>query len=272
MQGIKPRRIIKMRILSGLLISIFFYSVSLAQPDVSLWHTQKSEHFIVYFQDAPAGYIEKLISKAEDYYRSITEELGFTRFEGFWTWDKRAKIYLFANMREYQKSTDQPEWSGGKVNVVSREIVTYVDMQEFFDIILPHELGHIVFREFIGYKRRLPLWLDEGVVSFLEKSYKKERLEAASFLVRTKAFIPLEKLEEMRSGDIKTPGIFYAESASIIEFLVRTYGKDMFVDFCRKLKQLREDQSWEVALRDVYRFKNFSEMNDAWVKFLYTGE
>jgi len=234
----------------------------------SLWNTKKSEHFIVYFQDSSLSYIEELINKVESYYTSITEELGFTRFQGFWTWDNRAKIYLFKNASEYQKATNQPRWSGAQANVVTREICTYKGMEDFFNRILPHELGHIIFREFVGFKRNLPLWLDEGVVSYLEKDQKKERLAMAKILVNTAIFMPLDELGKIHRYNMLVPDFFYAEATSVVDFLIATYGKERFLEFCRRLRDLRDDQNWEIALFEIYDFKNISDVNEKWTAFL----
>jgi hypothetical protein len=250
------------------LASILLAGTSYAQLNVSLPKVQKSTHCIIYYQDAPLGYVDNFISKAEYYYNSITEELGFTRFEGFWTWDKRVKIYLFKDRGNYQKMTNQPAWSGGEVNVLTREISTYINMEDFFEVILPHEMGHIIFREFIGYQRKLPLWLDEGIASFLEKRQKQERLRIAKGIVNSNVFLDLAELGKIKRNAIFMPDIFYAEAASIIEFLVKVYGKDKFTDFCQRLKQLRDDQDWKIALYEAYNFQNLSEMNEKWEEFL----
>lgn len=257
-----------MKIIKGLIILFFLSGICHAEISTSLWNTQKSQHFIVYYQEAPLEYIDELISRAEDYYQSITEELGFTRFQDFWTWDKRAKIHLFKDKEAYLKTTNQPSWSAANVHILKREIYTYINMEDFFEIILPHELGHIIFREFIGYKRKLPLWLDEGVVSYLEKKKREERLMMARAMVKTAFFMSLEELEKVEKGSIIMPQVFYAESASIIEFFIKAYARDKFVDFCRRLRELRDDQNWSVALFEVYKFKSLSEMNGKWQEFL----
>ena len=61
------------------------------------------------------------------------------------------------------------------------------------------------------------------------------------------------------------PGVFYAEAASVIEFLLQKYGKEKFVDYCRKL---RDNKNWELSLKEVYKFEDLSEMNEKWLEFL----
>lgn len=236
-----------------------------AQPAQGSWEVEKSDHFIVYFRGAPPRYLDQLIARAERHYDQITAQLGFTRFDGFWTWDERAKIYLYPDRDEYQRMTHQPGWSEAGANVLEREIHTYVEMEGFLEMALPHELGHIIFREFIGSGRALPLWLDEGIACFLEEGRKSDRLTAAKALVSSERFIPLERLCRLGRDQLDEPEVFYAEAASLIEFLFRRHGQERFVDYCRRL---RDRQDWQDALKRVYGFGSLSEMNEEWVAFL----
>jgi len=251
-----------------LFLSATAYSqLELEAPD---WDVKKSDHFILYSKNASPGYINETIEKAEGFYETITDRLGFTRFDNFWTWDKRVKIYLFKDMDEYQKKSKQPSWSSAGVNIYKREIVTYINMSDFFESALPHELGHIIFREFVGYEKKLPLFLDEGVASYLEDNERGDKLIVAKALAAAKAnvFMDLKKLSEAKKGDIGIPAVFYSESASVIDFLIDVYGKEKFVLFCKELRQMEQGRNWFTALKDVYYFQDLSQMNDAWMEFL----
>lgn len=233
------------------------------------WNVRNGNHFIVYYKDASPAYIDELLTNAERYYDVINEELGFTRYENFWTWENRVKIYLFDDRLSYQIIANQPSWSGAAVDIDSRRIFTFTNQCDFFITILPHEIGHLIFREFIGHKRRIPQWLSEGVACYLERERSSERLVMAGNALGAGEFIGLGDLEKQGTLHVSAkPDIFYAESASLIEFLVRTYGRDNFIGFCRKLRDLRADQNWESAFKDVYKFKRFSDLNEHWVKFL----
>jgi len=239
-----------------------------AQINTSLWGVEKSEYFIVYYQDSPLEQIKKIISVSEKYYRDTAEELGFARYENFWTWEKRARIYVFKDAKEYSRVSGQPKWSAAGVNVYKREIQLYPDMEFLYDTILPHEIGHIVFREFVGFNKTLPLWLDEGIACYLERKQRRERFVIAQIMVKSSNPLTIMELSKTKREAIVMPGVFYAASASIIEFLLRAYGKDKFFDFCQRLSQLRPDQTWMVALEDTYHIESLEEMNCKWSKFM----
>lgn len=250
-------------------LSAFILSSSTSAGVVSsFWNTEKSDHFVIYYQSTDHRYISDVLQSAENYYHTITQELGFTRFENFWTWEDRAKIYLFKDREEYQKKGGQGQWSEAHADVVKREIRCYVTQENFFEDVLPHELGHLIFREFIGYKRKIPLWLEEGVAIYLERKYRQERLLLAKMVVNSTYFIPLKELEMIEDSRTTLAVIFYAESASIIEFLLIQYGNGLFVEFCRRLRDLRVDQNWTTAFKQAYSFSSLAEMEVSWKEFL----
>lgn len=253
-------------LLSGIIFFLLTTSC-FAQVSTSFWTVKKSDHFVVYFRDAPAGYVEDLIKEAEDCYNSITTKLGFTRFEDFWTWENRCKIYLYPTREDYQRATGRPGWSGATVDITTRTINTYLFEKDFLQIVLPHEMGHLVFREFVGYKTTLPLWLDEGIAILQERQNQQDRLSLVQGLVFSGLHIPLEKLIEIDKDNLVFAQVFYAESFSVVNFLLQKYGTDKFIDFCR---YLRDKKDWKKGLRAVYGFKDISQMNDEWIEFLLT--
>lgn len=230
----------------------------------SFWQTKKSQHFIVYYQDAPDDYVGSLIYKAEDYYNDIVEDLGYRRFD-FWTWDNRVKIYLFDNSADYLKDTGRQEWSGAMVHIKKHIIKTFINQEDFFESILPHEMTHIIFREFVGIKAALPLWLDEGVACSQEKTRLNQRLQFAKNLIKSNIYIPLNKLSEIKDYTLVAPEIFYAQSASLVVYLFEKYGPGNFLDFSRRLK---ENEPWKEALKDTYRFSDLTDMEKKWKAFI----
>ena len=245
-------------------VLFLFPRVICAEVDSSFWQTEKSQHFIIYYQEDTTGFVKELINQAEKYYNSIVDELGFRRFD-FWSWDNRAKIYLYKDNSSYLKDTQRAAWSGAMVSIKTRTIKTYIGQNNFFDSILPHEMTHIIFREFIGDRKDLPLWLDEGVACSQEKTSLANRLGIAKNIINQNSYLKFENLFEIRDSTLIVPYTFYAESASIIVFLIEEYGSDKFLDFCRKL---RDAEPWKQSLLGVYHFFNFEEMEQGWKNYI----
>lgn len=213
---------------------------------------EKSTHFVVYYDKAVSeDFVRTVINNAERYYDELTEKLGLVRYD-YWTWDKRAKIYLYPDQETYMKETSQPSWSGGMAVYNEKTIWTFPREAGFFDSLLPHEIGHIILREAIG-SRNVPLWFDEGIASFLEpaKRYGAENMVLEA--MRAKKFIPLTDLTALNGSDLQSQKIdvrlFYAESVCVINFLIDKFG----VDKCGYLfRKIREGMDLDSALAYAY--------------------
>lgn len=261
-------KIIRMRqnaIRAVIAISCFLFCAQVwAQADE--WDAKKSKHFIVYHQGVPQEYVSKVARRAEHYYKSITDYLGLMRFD-FWTWEERCKIYLYPSQKGYLKSFGATPWSRGGVHVIRKEIVSYVEdleKERFFESTLPHELGHIIFREVVGFDKELPLWIDEGV-AVLQEENRRRYLSAARELVEDEQYIHLKQLSKVRSYTQVSPLVLYSEAASIMEFLLERFGRGRFVDFCRLL---RDGEDWKEALLSTYKFEDLEALEAAWLDSL----
>lgn len=232
------------------------------------WQISKSTHFQVYYKKVPDDFIAKVIDRAEDYYNRIAEGLGFTRYN-FWLWDERAKIYIYEDVDEFQVNTGQPAWSAGCVSIKEKTIQTYPLASGFFDTLLPHELGHIIFREFVGFENRnIPLWLDEGVASYQEMTKRFAAKRYVRKALRENKFMPLDELTKINFALVpnkETIETFYLEAVSLVDYLILRFGSSSFSNFCRGL---RDGKKLEEALSYAYPFKNITQLNTAWVNFL----
>ncbi|MCM8796171.1 MAG: peptidase MA family metallohydrolase [Candidatus Omnitrophica bacterium] len=245
-----------------LVLSICFV---LAQDN---WHIAKSTHFIIHYKNAKGDFIEDLIERAEDYYYRIAEALGFRRYN-FWLWDNRAKIYIYNDLKEYQMATGQPSWSQGATLPKDKIIYTFVGQKGFFETILVHEMGHIIFREFVGFDNpAVPLWLDEGVASYQEKMRVKLAKEIIHKAYKENKFYSLQKLNQVNLLNIFNPefaNLFYAEAVSIVNYLIKEFGVDNFVLFCQALRDKRD---LERAISYAYPFRDIQGLDKAWQRYL----
>ncbi|MFH1888598.1 MAG: peptidase MA family metallohydrolase [Candidatus Omnitrophota bacterium] len=251
-----------------LTFAIFCLCCSFVSASGDGWSVTKSTHFIIYYKKAPQDFIDHAIQKSEYYYNKIADDLGFRRFD-FWLWDNRAKIYIHDDAKAYQAATGQPSWSAGCAIIQRKEIHTFGQAQAFFDETLPHEMGHIIFREFVGfYNPDIPTWLDEGVASYEEEELQSTAKRLVKEAIAVNTFINLETLSKMSPhsiGDTKRIALFYAEAVSIVDYLVREFGQDSFILFCQNLRDKRD---LERAIAYVYPFRNIRELDKSWQEYL----
>ena len=249
------------------LLSTFCTAQAHAKENEKDWQKYSRNHFIIYYKEAPLDFVKTVHEAAERYYKEIAKNLGFTRFES-WSWDERAKIYIYDDAEDYQMNAGTYKWSHGAASPSQKIIRTFPSAHGFFDSTLPHELGHIIFREFIGFKARVPLWLEEGVAMYQEKAKRWGADKAVKAAMENETFIPLKNLtyHRLSKADQATVQLFYAESASVVYYMITELGKQRFVRLCRKLQQ---GKIFDNALHLGYaRFKNQDDLNKSWVKYL----
>lgn len=277
------------------LITICVVALCLILPYSSLaqeWEQIAGDHFIVYYID-DEQFAKDVSNKAEVHYRRIATELGYPRYSEFWTWDNRVKIYINKDKASYLKATGMPEWSSGMADYGDKEIVSFRWSEHFTDSLLPHEMAHLIFRDFVGFTGEIPLWLDEGVAQWAEKVkrpytkamannyYEEDKLLLMEDIMKLnmKVFAKIERVyirpTRTRSGVdgvlfLSTDQListFYLQSVSVIGFLLERYGSIKFAHFCR---QLRDGDSVEDALRSAYpdNIQDIQDLDDEWREYL----
>jgi hypothetical protein len=255
------------------IVLLSYTPLSYAQPntDDEGWTQYKSDHFIVYHHPGiPAPYVRRFTRRCEKYYDKITYRLGFNRFN-FWLWDNRARLFVFGDKAGYISATSSPGWTDAAVHMESKRIATYYmpskdeEANKFNDIILPHELTHIILREFIGFDTKVPLWFDEGAASSSEKDSDKRYIRYARQIAGQGKYIPVHRLETLDHHNMD-PMIFYPLSATLVNYLLE--GRGRRADFVALCRELRDGTEFYEAMRKVYKLGSSIELNDAFVKYL----
>ncbi|MBU0634197.1 MAG: hypothetical protein KKA52_03950 [Candidatus Omnitrophica bacterium] len=270
------------------LLSFSFYFLFAAGQ----WEELKSEHFIIYFTSQNDNFAREVLRKAEEYYSTVAEDLGYVRYSNFWKWENRVKIYLYAGHDSYLKATNKPRWSHGIADYSKKEIISYVWGQGFLNALLPHELAHLIFRDFVGFKSDIPLWLDEGVAQWEEKAMRNVRKNRVVELARKNKLFSLaemmrldvrtfagESKDEINSVNFESDrqpqsvkgndvvDIYYLEAFSLVGFLVEQYDPRDFVTFCR---QLRDGKNIDDALRFAYpaSIRSVDDLEKQWKNYI----
>lgn len=278
-----------------LITTIFlFAALARAAPDPE-WQELKGEHFLVYFvQDKQ--FAKEVSDKSEGYYRSIATNLGYPRYNEFWLWEKRVKIYIYPDRQSFLNASSQPYWSEGVADYTNKRILTHAGSQSFLVLMLPHEIAHLIFRDFVGFKGDIPLWLDEGVAQWSEETKKDQMKMLVKALYKDNKLLSIDDMMKLdmrilkekntvfmrpsraRTGEMITlvlstdrlVNTYYIEAVSVINFLIEKYGSNTFASFCR---ELRDGKTTEEALRSAYPdyIHNLGELEDRWRRYLEEG-
>ncbi|MBP7216781.1 MAG: hypothetical protein KBA46_05795 [Candidatus Omnitrophica bacterium] len=279
---------------AALLCLFFLVSMFLSEQSVfaASWDQVSSDHFIIHYT-GDDRFARDVSGKAELYYERIARELGYPRYSEFWTWDKRVKIYIFPDHASFIKATNQPQWSHGLADYKNKEILSYAWSREFTESLLPHEIAHLIFRDFVGFKGEVPLWLDEGVAQWAEEPKRSQvkmvikklfnedavlsfadmmGLDIRKIDQSDKVYIRATKTKENEPGVLFLSGdnlinTYYIQAVSLVAFLIDSYGSLSFASFCR---ELREGKSLEEGLRSAYspHLKTLDEFEKKWREYV----
>ena len=260
------------RVLSFLICFLYASSYALESVAAPAWKEEKGEHFIVFYMNESAK-PKEVLRKAEFYYNRIADDLGYARHSNFWSWDKRVKIFIYADGASYRASTGQPDWSHGMASYYDKEIHSIEGTADFLDSVLPHEITHLIFRDFVGFKGEIPLWLDEGVAQWEEDQKRAEALAMMPQIVLGGYGMTVKRLMQTDIRGEKDPvrvAAFYTQAISLVDYLVRTHGTASFTVFCR---ELRDGKSLEEALRGAYpgTLSNLDDLETKWIKHVMQG-
>lgn len=257
------------------------------------WKEKSGDHFIVYYL-SDEQFAKEVVRNAEEYYRSIATDLGYPRYSDFWLWEKRVKIYLFADHQSFLKASGEPSWSHGMADYTNKRIISYAWSEQFMESLLPHEIAHLIFRDFVGFKGEVPVWLDEGVSQWAERqkqgflrSLAKRQFEDSSLLsLEYMMKLDIRRLDEHDNKVHIKPSTdkdgeptvlfmsseavinaYYLQGFSLVDFLISRYGAQSFTDFCR---QLRDGKGMDEAIRFSYShyMKNLGDLEQRWRKHL----
>ncbi|MFQ5860274.1 MAG: peptidase MA family metallohydrolase [Dehalococcoidia bacterium] len=126
--------------------------------------------------------------------------------------------------------------------------------------IASHEVTHILVHAAAGGTiARVPAWLNEGLAEYANLEPGLSRTDVLRFAIFTRRLGPLWHLVSV-PGDPTDVVIFYAQTHSVVEHLIETYGAGKM----RELFQaLQAGSSIEEALQQVYGLDQY-ELDSQW--------
>jgi len=186
-----------------------------------------------------------------------TCEEGLTRLtEDIGTYPERPiRIYIYASTTDLQEAMIFPqEWTGGAAFTTFSTIAIGIapTSLDWGKRALVHELTHLIVHQvtFSPYGQ-LPIWLDEGLAMYNEGELEPQyhtRLEKA---VQEDELISVRSLCSPFSAQREKALLSYAQSYSLVEYLLRSYGQYRMLDL---LTLLKEGATYDEALTEAYGF------------------
>ena len=212
------------------------------------WRSLTESDTTLYWYEGSDSFAAELMGVCEQGLARLAQDIG--------TYPERpVKIYIYASAGDLQAAMIFPrEWTGG-VAFTEFGIIAIGISPGHLDWgkrALVHELTHLVVHQatFSPYGG-LPTWLDEGLAMHNEGELApslEARLENA---VAEENLISVRSLCSPFSAEPEKAYLSYAESYSLVEYLLRNYGQGEMLDLLTLIKQ---GNTYDQALTEVYGF------------------
>ena len=240
-------------------------------PETPAGFTSKvTRHFVLY-EEGP-----EVSKEVEDTVENLHGDimLDLVAFSP-WTREKKVFIFYAKSQETYRRLTGRPAWSGGAASLSERRIYLYKSDEAFG--ILAHELTHMYFDSFFTPSNPSPLWLSEGVATYIQSERGKSTptwlLDNLKLLENGNGFkmADLVRIENLQGADEDNVRLWYAQSYSIARFLIKMKTGESFYLFC---KSLRDGSPTAQALYRAYGapYNRLTSLEFAWRYDLKTGQ
>jgi len=215
---------------------------------------------------------DEVAAQLNKFYKKILSELRFAAMA-----KKKPEVYVFGNYKEYVDNTSALGYNTTHTGGIAVPRTTkdparvYFFKSERLLTVLRHELTHVIFHETVeglNTRTRIPLWIDEGFAVYEEEGMRYD--ERARGAVNKNRAIPVSELVGYTAypTDRDKNTLFYAQSASLVDFLINTYGASKFLAFTRKMARGGKDASSALFSTYYPHIKDVSQLSEAWLNFL----
>jgi hypothetical protein len=170
------------------------------------------------------------------------------------TIDHPVKIWVYQTAEEMQPAIASRRGEGndntirtlGEVGASDTALVA--SDTEFLEIVR-HELAHVV----TGAATRdhlveIPVWVNEGLSTYAQNNLLPNEAQALTTAIQRNTVLPITSLGVSARGTGSVVSLFYAQSGSIVAFMIEALGEEKFGEFVAAMK----NDTTEGALQSVY--------------------
>ena len=212
------------------------------------WQSLTRGILTLFWYEGDEAFARELMDTCEEGLARLTEGIGTYP-------EKPINVYVYASANDLRGSMIFPqEWTGGVAFTYFGTIAIGISPGnlDWGKSALVHELTHLVVHQatFSPYAQ-LPIWLDEGLAMHNEgelKPYIRASLDRA---VADDLLISVRSLCSPFSADSEKAYLSYAESYSLVEYLLDNYGDEKMLAL---LTIFKEGSTYDDALTAVYGF------------------
>ena len=212
------------------------------------WRNLTEGKITLYWYEGEKSFAQEIMATAQQALERLAEDTGAYL-------EKPVKLYIYADARDLQGAMIYPqEWTGGVAFTRHGTIAIGIAPDNLYwgKRAIAHELAHLVIHQmtFNPYSD-LPNWLDEGLAMYAEGVLGPEFTVHLDRAIAENSLISVRSLSSPFSAYTEESLLAYAQSYSLVKFLITSYGQGKMLEL---LNTFRQGSSYDTALEKVYNF------------------
>jgi hypothetical protein len=221
------------------------------------WRSLTEGKVNIYWYNGNEAFARELMSAAQQALERLAEDTGASL-------EEPAELYIYASAADLQGAMVYPqEWTGGVA--FTRYSIMAIGIApsdiEWGKTTIAHELTHLVIHQMtLNPYNDLPIWLDEGLAMYNEGPPDPAFTNFLIQAIAKNSLISVQSLSSPFSAYAAEAYLSYAESYSLLEYLITTYGQGRMLEL---LNVFRQGSSYDGALEKVYGF-DMDGLNGLW--------
>ena len=225
------------------------------------WHSLTEGKVTIYWYEGEESFAQELMATAQQALTKLAEDTGAYL-------EREAKLYIYANPQDLRGAMIYPqEWTGGaaftRYGIIAIGIAP--NTLNWGKRAIAHELAHLVIHQMtLNPYNDLPIWLDEGLAMYTEGALAPEYTACLNRAIAENSLISVRSLSSPFSAYAAESLLSYAQSYSLVEFLISSYGQDKMLELLLTFKQ---GSGYDAALEEVYGF-NMDELDALWQDYV----
>jgi hypothetical protein len=210
------------------------------------WEVSQLSGMDLYWSGQPESLKNELISGLEGALSRIPLETAIPS-------ERKPKIFIYHDSEELRGAMlHEQEWIGAVAFTTYNIILTAVDENnlDWAKGALPHEITHLLVEETVfGPFGQIPTWLNEGIAEYSKSQPDKLSQEIFNDAYKNRKLISLQSLASAFPTDATQAYLAYAESESVVAFMLDTYG---WPKMRQLLQVFKEGTTYDDGLKQVY--------------------
>lgn len=225
------------------------------------WEETRSDQVVLYWYEGSEDFAQRLLQAGQSTVDRLEEDLDTSVGEPI-------RMYVYADTDDMQEATlFAPDWSGGLAFTEYGALLMAVGPTDeaWGQRVASHEMTHIVVGRYtFSCVTSTPIWFEEGYAQISEGEPNEYYVAMLDHAVENNTLLSVRELGQIFSNDPDLASLSYAESQSLVTFLIEKYGEDKIRLL---LDQFKAGTSEDRALMEVYGI-NRDELEAAWREWI----